>query len=124
MSMIFCHGCGKSIHNSAPTCPQCGALQGAAQKQLATTSVRGSSSATPWMGIVSMVLGALALFAGLEDSSLEDKEVVLGMAIFASVGLITGVIGTAKGESPKGLSIAGLIVSIIMLLVCIGTMAK
>lgn len=27
MSMIFCRGCGKSIHESAPICPHCGAPQ-------------------------------------------------------------------------------------------------
>src|SRR5690242_9215362 len=26
--MVFCRGCGKQIHSSAPTCPQCGAPQG------------------------------------------------------------------------------------------------
>lgn len=29
MGMVFCRGCGKEIHDSAPTCPQCGATQGA-----------------------------------------------------------------------------------------------
>lgn len=27
MSMVFCRGCGKEIHESAPTCPYCGATQ-------------------------------------------------------------------------------------------------
>lgn len=27
MGMVFCRGCGKEIHESAPTCPHCGALQ-------------------------------------------------------------------------------------------------
>ena len=27
MSMIFCRGCGKEIHESAPACPHCGAPQ-------------------------------------------------------------------------------------------------
>ena len=27
MSMVFCRGCGKEIHESAPTCPHCGAQQ-------------------------------------------------------------------------------------------------
>lgn len=27
MSMVFCRDCGKEIHESAPTCPQCGAPQ-------------------------------------------------------------------------------------------------
>lgn len=25
--MVFCRGCGKEIHSTAPTCPQCGAPQ-------------------------------------------------------------------------------------------------
>ncbi|WP_370598634.1 NINE protein [Plesiomonas shigelloides] len=25
--MIFCHGCGKEIHETAKSCPQCGAIQ-------------------------------------------------------------------------------------------------
>lgn len=28
MSMVFCRGCGQSIHESAHTCPHCGATQG------------------------------------------------------------------------------------------------
>jgi len=28
MGMVFCRGCGKEIHESAPTCPHCGAPQG------------------------------------------------------------------------------------------------
>ncbi len=27
MAMVFCRGCGKEIHDSAPTCPTCGAVQ-------------------------------------------------------------------------------------------------
>ncbi len=27
MSMVFCRGCGKEIHESAKACPQCGATQ-------------------------------------------------------------------------------------------------
>lgn len=28
MAMIFCHGCGKEVHESAQMCPHCGAPQG------------------------------------------------------------------------------------------------
>lgn len=27
MGMVFCRGCGKEIHETAPTCPHCGAVQ-------------------------------------------------------------------------------------------------
>lgn len=28
MGMVFCRGCGKEIHETAVSCPQCGAVQG------------------------------------------------------------------------------------------------
>jgi len=33
MAMVFCKGCGKEIHDSAATCPHCGAPQGSVQAQ-------------------------------------------------------------------------------------------
>lgn len=30
--MIFCHGCGKEIHETAKSCPQCGAIQATVSK--------------------------------------------------------------------------------------------
>lgn len=27
MTTVFCRGCGTTIHESAPTCPKCGAIQ-------------------------------------------------------------------------------------------------
>ncbi len=27
MAMVYCRGCGKEIHETAPTCPNCGAPQ-------------------------------------------------------------------------------------------------
>jgi len=32
MSMVFCRGCGKEIHETAPACPHCGALQSVVKK--------------------------------------------------------------------------------------------
>jgi len=32
MGMVFCRGCGKEIHETAPTCPHCGAPQFISQK--------------------------------------------------------------------------------------------
>lgn len=46
MDMIFCRGCGKEIHESAPTCPLCGAPQSSAssQKQMSLSSY----NQVPW----------------------------------------------------------------------------
>jgi hypothetical protein len=32
MSMVFCRGCGKEIHETATACPHCGALQNVVKK--------------------------------------------------------------------------------------------
>ncbi|MDR3100782.1 MAG: TM2 domain-containing protein [Paraburkholderia sp.] len=37
MSMVFCRGCGKEIHESAVSCPHCGAAQQAPKPQSATS---------------------------------------------------------------------------------------
>jgi hypothetical protein len=38
MSMVFCHGCGKEIHETAPTCPGCGAPRARSNKETETIS--------------------------------------------------------------------------------------
>ena len=46
MSMVFCRGCGKEIHDSAPTCPHCGAPQSATSSQGKTSF--SSYDQVPW----------------------------------------------------------------------------
>ncbi|OIR12522.1 inner membrane protein YhaI [mine drainage metagenome] len=38
MGMVFCRGCGKEIHETAPTCPHCGFVQNNVQKANVVTS--------------------------------------------------------------------------------------
>ena len=50
--MVYCHGCGKEIHETALTCPQCGARQktpSAAQKSKVAA------------GLLAIFLGGLGL---------------------------------------------------------------
>lgn len=37
MSMVFCRGCGKEVHETAPTCPSCGAPQRVPNAQAAAS---------------------------------------------------------------------------------------
>lgn len=46
-NMVFCRGCGKQIHESAPTCPQCGAVQ----------VVAGSAKSRTTAGVLAILLG-------------------------------------------------------------------
>lgn len=58
MSMVFCRGCGKSIHESAPACPHCGA------PQRAVTAAASSTFAPGPHGKSWTVLFVLVFFAG------------------------------------------------------------
>jgi len=51
MAMVFCRGCGKEIHETAPTCPHCGAPQ--------NTGYPGKSKVTA--GILALFLGAFGI---------------------------------------------------------------
>ena len=51
MGMVFCRGCGKEIHETAPTCPHCGAPQSA--KSAAGTSLKSQTVAA----LLSVFLG-------------------------------------------------------------------
>lgn len=89
MSMVFCRGCGKEIHESATTCPQCGAQQ---EKQSEAAQVAGK----PWGTVRMMIYGAFSFFAPL-------------------IGLIAGIIGLTKAHTRKqgwillGLAVAGMV---------------
>ena len=52
MNMVYCRGCAAQIHESAPTCPKCGAMQTASRPRTSA----GSPS--------KMAAGLIAIFLG------------------------------------------------------------
>lgn len=48
MSMVFCRGCGKEIHESAVTCPSCGAPQNTPAASEKGKAVYTSYDQVPW----------------------------------------------------------------------------
>ena len=48
MSMIFCRGCGQKIHETAPKCPHCGAVQGGAAKAEAPAALAIPDGVKGW----------------------------------------------------------------------------
>jgi len=51
-NMVFCRGCGKEIHESAVSCPHCGAAQGAPSKEVKSKVVAG---------VLALFLGGLGI---------------------------------------------------------------
>ena len=75
MGMVFCRGCGKEIHETAPVCPACGALQGLPPQQLSVqaASLEGGVYAGFWYR-------ALALFIDTIISVVASLVVVVPLA--------------------------------------------
>lgn len=59
MSMIFCRGCGKELHESAVNCPHCGAPQSSAPADL---KKENSKARKPmWLKILIVIFALLSL---------------------------------------------------------------
>ena len=61
MSMVFCRGCAKEIHQSAVACPQCGAPQAFNRSTPASTAAVAPEQTGNWY---MAVLKKYAVFAG------------------------------------------------------------
>ena len=116
--MVFCRGCGKEIHESAPACPHCGAPQGVADQ-----SDQRLPAGSIWMAITSLVLGIVCVVAFFDDSPW-DKDTILGLGMFAVAGLAFGVVSLSNQSAGKGMAISGVVMSGISLLAYIGMAIK
>ncbi|GLR37013.1 hypothetical protein GCM10011247_24100 [Pseudomonas plecoglossicida] len=114
MAMVFCRGCARQLHESAHTCPQCGAPQFAVP---AATQSTGSQS--PWLGITSLILGIICSMS-LFDESEWDSDTLLGLGLFASISLVMGIVSISQKRPGNGLAIAGVVMSGVSLLCYIG----
>lgn len=111
MPMVFCRGCGKEIHDSAPTCPHCGATQAVA-----------STSESKWMAITASSLGTLGLLASisfLEQEQASTDEVV-GIFIFAISSIVLAVISLSQKRRGKPWAITAIVLSALGILVTAG----
>ncbi len=113
--MIFCHGCGKQIHESAPSCPQCGAPQVQNMPAPATSSGRGV-----WQSVVAIAM-ALLVFAAISDTGELDSDQFVGCMLFCLVGMVFGTVGFVKDRGNRVLPVIGLVLCAIAFLAAIGS---
>lgn len=99
---MYCPSCGRKYDIDYWRCPNCGAL-------LSEKPVVQEKSESMGLGIASMVLGILALFGIL---------FLVPAWVFATVSVILGIVQLAL-HSKKGMAIAGIIMSIIALVLSV-----
>ncbi|MFK3771555.1 DUF4190 domain-containing protein [Pseudomonas sp. NPDC089406] len=116
MAMVYCRGCARQLHETAHTCPQCGAPQFATP---ATAAGAGSS----WKAITSLILGILCVLTLFDDSEW-DNDTLTGLGLFAGVALLLGILSIHQKNSGNGMAIAGVVMAVISLLCLIGLSAS
>ena len=112
--MIFCRGCGKQIHETAASCPQCGASQFAFPTQKATYH---------WSSITAFVSGIVVfLMAMTEPDGKWDSNAVLCGMIFGSIPIAFSLYSFSISENKsRWMAITGITLGIIVVLVSIGS---
>lgn len=114
LSMIFCHGCAKQVHETAHSCPNCGATQARVTNQ----------EAIHWASIASFITSIIAFVMILaEPDGKWDKDTVLGGIFFGIIPIAFGVYSFSQ-TSKKGrwMGITGLCLGVIVVLVSAGSM--
>jgi len=71
-----------------------------------------------WLPIPSMILGIISILACFDDSEW-DSDTIAGLAMFAIVGLVLGIVSISNQKKGKGMAITGIILSTMAILVFI-----
>jgi uncharacterized RDD family membrane protein YckC len=97
-SMVFCRGCGQSIHETAPTCPHCGAVQAAVQVGATGSAAVSASDEHPgfWLRVVAALIDTVAMYA-------------IAFAAGLVLGLGMGIAGAEEGEAEAVGTVVGLL---------------
>lgn len=89
MSMVFCRGCAKEIHQSAVACPQCGAPQSAAPTATASAAARES---LPFWYLE--VMKKYAVFTGRARRKEYWMFILVNFLIAVAIGVVEGIVGS------------------------------
>ncbi|MBK5002443.1 DUF4190 domain-containing protein [Pseudomonas sp. S31] len=118
MAMVFCRGCAHQLHETAHTCPQCGAPQFAVPAKPQATGSQSSG-----LGITSLIIGIICLLTLFDDGAW-DNESLTGMSMIGGLGLLLGIIGITQNRPANGLAIAGVVMASISLACFLGLFSQ
>jgi TM2 domain-containing membrane protein YozV len=90
--MVFCRGCGKEIHDSAPVCPGCGAVQIQQQGRPASASDKRILPAF-LLCFFFGIFGAHRFYAGKIGTAVAQLLTIGGLGVWTLVDLILLVCG-------------------------------
>lgn len=95
MSMVFCRGCAKQIHESALSCPGCGATQVASGAGMASTAVANNTPIT-FGNVFFEVMKKYATFNGRARRKEYWLFCLVSTLISFCIGFVEGLIGAPQ----------------------------
>lgn len=114
MAMVFCTGCGKEIHETAPMCPHCGFRFG-------DSSLAPAPSTSIWMAVVSSAFALLNVLNWFNfDKWNKDEDLLNGILLGSIASLILSSISLAQKRKGKVLNIISLVVAGVTVLSVMG----
>lgn len=112
---IKCPYCKETIQKEAIKCKHCGTML----LSIVSNDDNSEKKNSLWLSILSLVCGVIILFAVLGESE-QDKDFMAGVFSFSLVSLLSGTITIVRKLNGQGMAIAGIIVSILALLIAVG----
>jgi hypothetical protein len=114
MNMIFCRGCGKQIHETAQSCPHCGATQ------MSITPKQGMHWATTTSFISGIIV--FVMLSAIPDEQW-DTDTILGGFVLGVIPIAFGIYSlTQKSKNGRWMGITGLCLGIVAVLASAGNM--
>jgi hypothetical protein len=99
MAMVFCRGCAKEIHETAVTCPYCGASQGVAKIDDGISDK--DFLATLILCLFLGVFGAHRFFVGKSGSGILQVLTLGGLGIWTLIDFVVILTGNFKDSEGK-----------------------
>lgn len=104
--MVYCTACGKQIHESAPTCPACGAPQQVARPAVAAPARYAPAAYTDKRILPAAILcfvvgvfGAHRFYVGKVGSAIAMIFTLGGLGIWVLIDFIMIVTGSFKDDN-------------------------
>lgn len=122
MGTTQCAFCKEDIVHGAIKCKHCGSNLTDLKSNF-VQEVGQPTDGTLWLPVPSLILSLLA-FLTLFDDSEWDRDTILGVAMFAVVGLVLGIVGANQQSLGKGMSIAAIVLSSLTLIGLVGVVVE
>jgi hypothetical protein len=113
MSIVFCRGCGKDLHETTKMCPHCGFQYG-------DSSLSSARSKSIWMTVVSSNLALMTFITWFSTTTWEGKDLFLGQWMVNLVSLILSLISLSQNRRGRTLNVISVGVSGLTILWLIG----